>query len=62
MASTLARMTRAARGTIGIEIAMHALMSEGPRAAARTRANTRIGSACMMSITRWASRSVLPPT
>jgi len=62
MASTLDRMTRAARGMIGTEIAMIVFVSEGPMAAARTSASTRMGSACMTSISRWLTRSVPPPT
>ena len=41
---------------------MIVLMSDGPSAAAITSARTRMGSACMMSISRCAIRSVLPPT
>ena len=62
IASTLARTTRAARGAITTEMAMIVLVSDGPSAAAITRASTRIGSACMMSIRRCATRSVFPPT
>jgi len=62
MESTLARMTRAARGMMGIEMARMTLGIEGPRAADITRASTRSGSPCRMSMMRWTTRSVLPPT
>ena len=61
MDSTLARMTRAARGTMGIEIAMITLGTDGPSDADITSASTSSGSPCRMSITRWATRSILPP-
>ena len=48
--STLARMTRAARGTIGIEIAMITLGIDGPSAADITSASTSSGSPCRMSM------------
>ena len=51
--STLARMTRAARGMIGIEIAMTTLSIDGPSAADITSASTSSGSPCRMSSTRW---------
>ena len=60
--STLARITRAARGMIGIEIAKMTFWIEGPSAADITRASTSSGSPCRMSMTRWVTRSVLPPT
>ena len=60
--STLARMTRAALGMIGIEIASTTFGIDGPSAADMTSASTSSGSPCRMSITRWVMRSVLPPT
>jgi len=61
MDSTLDRMTRAARGMIGIEIAITTLWMAGPSAADMTSASTSSGRPCRMSSTRWAMRSVLPP-
>jgi hypothetical protein len=49
MARTLERMTRAARGMIGTEMAMMTLGSDGPSAADMTRARIKRGSPCMMS-------------
>jgi len=60
MLSTLARMTRAARGMMGIEMARITFWMEGPRAADMTRASTRRGRPCRISMTRWMARSVLP--
>src|SRR6185369_7346107 len=59
--STLARMMRAARGTIGMEMAMITFGIEGPSEADITSASTSSGSPCRMSSSRWATRSVLPP-
>src|SRR2546426_666629 len=59
--STLQRITRAARGVIGIQMAIITLWSAGPRAADITSASTSNGSPCRMSSTRWVTRSVLPP-
>ena len=60
--STLARITRAARGMIGIEIAMTTFWIDGPSAADITSASTSSGRPCRMSSSRWVIRSVLPPT
>ena len=59
--STLARMIRDARGTIGMEIAMITLWMDGPSAADITSANTSNGNPWRISSSRWAIRSVLPP-
>src|SRR6185312_5801284 len=59
-ASVLARITRATIGTRGMEIAKITFGSEGPRAAVITSASTRSASACMMSVTRWNTRSTQP--
>ena len=59
--STLERITRAARGMMGTEMAMTTLWMEAPSAADITMARTRRGSPWRMSSTRWVMRSVLPP-
>ena len=62
MDRTLERMTRAARGMIGIEMAMTTLWSAGPSAADMTSAKTSSGSPWRMSRIRWVTRSLVPPT
>jgi len=61
MDSTLARMMRAARGMMGIEMAMTTFWTDGPSAADITRASTSKGNPCRMSSSRWEIRSVFPP-
>ena len=61
MLSTLARITRAARGMIGTEMAMMTFRTEGPSEADMTRASTSSGNPCRMSSSRCVMRSVLPP-
>ena len=61
MLSTLARITRAARGMIGIEMATMTLRTEGPSEADMTSASTSRGRPCRMSSSRCVMRSVLPP-
>src|SRR6185295_14023873 len=50
--STLARITREARGTIGLEIAMMTFWIDGPSEADITRASTSSGNPCRMSSRR----------
>ncbi len=60
IAKVLERMTRAALGMRGIEIARITFSTDGPRAADITRAITSRGSPCMMSMMRWAIMSHQP--